>query len=84
MTTSRERALRSAAEVYAVARVDLDLARSKAEAAWTRLQASPDTLEYQIDWSVARRREAAVAARARQAERDYVMAGGYVVTDSGE
>ena len=44
----------------------------------------PDTVEYQIDWNVARRQEAAAAARARQTEREYVKAGGYALTDPEE
>jgi hypothetical protein len=45
-------------------------AEAAGQAAWTRLEASPATLEYQIEWSVARREEPAAAdrlIRARQA-----------------
>jgi hypothetical protein len=79
--TSDRRALRAATEAHAAARVELELAQHEAEAAWARLEASPDTIEYQIDWNIARRREAAAVAQARQTERAYTRAGGYALAD---
>lgn len=81
MSRPDQRALRGAAEAQAAARAELALAKREAEAAWARLQANPDTIEYQIDWNVARRHEAAAVTRATQAERDYIKAGGYALTD---
>jgi hypothetical protein len=76
--------VRAAAEAYASARAELQAAHQQADAAWTRLQASPDTLEYQIDWSEARRHEAALAARVAAAEREYVRVGGYARDEPDE
>jgi len=78
-----QRALRAAAEAYSAARHDHQAAQAAAEAAWERLEASPETLEYQIDWNAARREEAAAAWRLKQAEEAYRRAGGYVA-DSEE
>ena len=81
MATDGQRALSAAVQTHAAARAELELAVREAEAAWDRLQASPDTIEYQIDWNIARRHEAAAVARARRSERDYMEAGGYALTD---
>lgn len=77
-------ALRAATEAYKIARVDLRAARAQTNAVWTRLQASPDTLEYQIGWSTARRHEAAAASHLVDTERAYVSAGGYARSDPEE
>ena len=67
MTVDR-RALHAAAEAHAAARAELERAQREAQAAWARLEASPHTIEYQIDWNIARRTEAAAVARTRQTE----------------
>jgi hypothetical protein len=79
--TVDEQALRVAGEAYAAARAERELAQREAEAAWVTLEASPDTIEYQIAWTLARRHEAAALARTVQAERRYVRAGGYALAD---
>ena len=76
MAQSTEHGLRSAADDYATARAARAAASDAADAAYERLQASPDTLEYQIDWSEARKREAAAVFRERTAEVAYRLAGG--------
>jgi hypothetical protein len=55
------RTLAAAAQAYAVAREEHRMAEEAANAAYNRLETSPDTIEYVIDWNVARRREAAAA-----------------------
>jgi hypothetical protein len=72
------RALRVAAEAYVAARRDQEAAKAACDAAYERLEASRDTLEYEIDWETARREEAAAAWRLRRAEETYHRAGGYV------
>jgi hypothetical protein len=57
-------------------------AEDAADAAYRRLEAGSDTLEYQIDWDVARRRAAAAAANMTRAERALVDAGGYADDDA--
>ncbi|HTX12600.1 MAG TPA: hypothetical protein VME22_28545 [Solirubrobacteraceae bacterium] len=70
--------LRAASDAYLVARREHDAATAAADAAYDRLQASPETLEYQIDWNVARRAEAAAAWRLERARTAYRQAGGYL------
>jgi hypothetical protein len=84
MTTRDRHRLPAAAEAHAAARAQRDLAERRAQAAWDRLQASPHTIEYQIDWSIARRGEAAAEAKVAQTERDYLRAGGYALSDPGD
>ena len=79
-----QRQLRVAADAYAAARDEVRVARKLADAAWVRLQASQDTLEYQIDWSSASKREAAAAARLEAAKAAYRDAGGYAAGDPEE
>ncbi|HTZ63344.1 MAG TPA: hypothetical protein VMB51_04515 [Solirubrobacteraceae bacterium] len=76
-----EQALRAAAVHYASARHDCRVAEDAARAAYLRLEASPDTLEYQIAYSEARKREAATALRKRRAQETYLLAGGYSEQD---
>jgi hypothetical protein len=78
MSEADQRALRAAAAAYTGARREYDRARTAAQSAHDRLEASPETLEYQIDWSVARRAEADAAWRLERAEEAYRQAGGYV------
>lgn len=78
MSEANQRSLRAAADAYAVARADYEAAKADSDAAYDRLEASPATLEYQIDWNVARRAEAAAALRFSQAEEAYRGAGGHV------
>ncbi|MGO9820218.1 MAG: hypothetical protein ACLPTJ_06165, partial [Solirubrobacteraceae bacterium] len=79
-----QRQLRAAADAYAAARDEVRVARNLADAAWVRLQASQDTLEYQIDWSSASKREAAAVARLEAAKAAYRDAGGYAAGDPEE
>ena len=65
---------RGSCEIRELAEAVAELRRAEAaaQAAWTRLEASPSTLEYQVEWSLARREEAAAAGRlkrAREADR---------------
>jgi hypothetical protein len=76
-----QQALRAAADAYAAARADYEAVKDAADAAYERLEASPDTLEYQIDWNVTRREEASAASRFKRAENSYLRAGGYVARD---
>lgn len=76
-----QQALRAAADAYASARREHDTAKAGAEAAHRALEASPETIEYQIDWNVARREEVAAAWRLRQAEEAYRTAGGYLADE---
>ncbi len=78
MSRVDQRALRSAGDAYAAARRNYEAAQATANRAYERLQASPETLEYQIDWNVARRREAAATWRVKAAEEHYRKAGGYL------
>jgi len=64
-------AVRAAAHACAAARSNYNAARAAADAAYERLQASPETIEYQIDWNVLRRQEAAAAWRLDQAQEGY-------------
>ena len=73
-----QRALRAAADAYSATRSEYEAAKAAADQAYERLQASPETIEYQIDWNVARREEAAAAWRVKEAEARYRRAGGYV------
>jgi hypothetical protein len=73
-----QRVLDAAADAYAAARREFEGATSAADQTYERLQASPETIEYQIDWNVARREEAAAASRVKEAEERYRKAGGYV------
>jgi hypothetical protein len=73
-----QQALRVAADSYRTARQQYAAAKVAAHTAYQRLQASPETLEYQIDWNVTRREEAAAAERLRQAAEAYRKAGGYL------
>jgi hypothetical protein len=41
-------------------------AEATAQEAWVRLETSPGTLEYQIEWGVARREEATAAYRLKR------------------
>lgn len=72
-----QRALRVAAGAYSAARSEYDAAKAAADETYERLQASPETIEYRIDWNVARRDEAAAAWRLKVAEERYLTAGGY-------
>lgn len=83
MSRVDQRALQAAAVAFGAARNDYEAAKTDADAAYERLQVSPETIEYQIDWNVARREEAAAAWRLSQAEQAYREAGGYVA-DSDE
>jgi hypothetical protein len=78
MSAVDQRALRAAAEACAVARHQHRAAKDDAAVAYDRLQASAETIEYQIGWNVARREEAGAAWRLKQAEDAYRAAGGYV------
>ena len=78
MSEGDQRALGAAADAYAVARRDYERAVTTAAAAYERLEARPDTLEYQIDWNVARRAEADAAWRLKRAGDAYREAGGYI------
>jgi len=78
-----QRALRAAAEVYSTARREYEAATAAADAAYERLQASPETFEYRGEWLSARRHEAEVASRLKHAEETYRLAGGYL-SKSGE
>jgi hypothetical protein len=73
-----QRVLEAAADAYAAARREYEHATSAADQTYERLQTSPETIEYQIDWNVARREEAAAAWRVKEAEERYCNAGGYV------
>jgi hypothetical protein len=73
-----QRALRAAADAYAATRSVYEDAKAAADQAYERLQASPETIEYQIDWNVARREEAAAAWRVKESEERYRKVGGYV------
>ncbi|HTP18743.1 MAG TPA: hypothetical protein VMJ65_04015 [Solirubrobacteraceae bacterium] len=73
-----QRVLDAAADAYAGARREYERATLAAGQTYERLQASPETIEYQIDWNVARREEAAAAWRVKEAEERYCKAGGYV------
>jgi hypothetical protein len=83
MTGVDQQALRAAADAYAAARADYEAVKAAADAAYERLEGSPETIEYQIDWNLARREEAAAAWRFKQAEDSYLGAGGYVAGDEG-
>lgn len=74
-----QRTLRAAADAYVMAICEYKAATAEAHAACDRLQASPETIEYQIDWNVARREEAAAHRRMNQANETHRRAGGYVV-----
>jgi len=78
MARIEPRTLDDAAGAYAGARRRYAAAKASADAAYERLQASPETLEYQIDWNVARRAESAANWRLKWAEEAYREAGGYV------
>jgi len=78
-----QRALLTAADAYAAERDRYRAAKDRAAATYEHLQASPETIEYQIDWNVARRGEAAAAWKVKQAEDAYRRAVGYVA-DSDE
>jgi hypothetical protein len=72
------RALRAAADAYAAARADYETVKADADAAYERLETSPETIEYQIGWNVACREEAAAAWRLERAEEAYRKAGGHL------
>jgi hypothetical protein len=76
-----QRRLRAAADAYAAACEDYRRLADAAAAVYRRLEASPGTIEYQIEWSQARRAEAAAAARRARAERLHRAAGGYARRD---
>jgi hypothetical protein len=78
-----QRVLRAAAAGYVAARDRYRDAKDAAAAAHDRLQASRDTLEYEIGWNLACKQEAHAAWRLKQAEAAYRAAGGYV-DDSDE
>ncbi|MGH2887223.1 MAG: hypothetical protein ACRDPA_31760 [Solirubrobacteraceae bacterium] len=78
MSCIDQRVLGAAADAYAAARREYGDAKAAADQAYERLQASPETIEYQIDWNVARREEAAAAWRVKDSEERYRKAGGYV------
>ena len=78
-----QRRLRAAAEAYATTRDEYRAAEEAANAAYRQLEASPDTLEFQIDWSEARKREAAAAWRMKDAEKALREAGGYARVEPG-
>lgn len=79
--TGGDDALQAAAAEYASAIRECAAAEERANRAHRRLEASPDTLEYQIACAQARKREAAAALRKRRAEKTYLAAGGYVRKD---
>jgi hypothetical protein len=78
MSESDQRALGVATDGYVAARSDYEHAVTASAAAYERLEASPDTLEYRIDWNLARRAEADAAWRLERAEAAYRKAGGYL------
>jgi hypothetical protein len=78
MSGSDQRVLAAVGDGYAAARREYERAKAVADQAYERLQRSPETIEYQIDWNVARRKEAAAAWRVEEAEERYRKAGGYV------
>lgn len=59
---------RASEELRARARRDYERALAASALAYERLEASPDTIEYQIDWNLARLHEAAAARRLAQAD----------------
>ena len=75
-------ALRAAADAYAAAREECRVAEVATNAAYERLDANPESLEFQIDCDEARKREAAAALRTRRAKRAYIEAGGYEDDDA--
>ena len=81
MTGADQRALRAASDAYWAARREYETARAATDATYDRLHASPETIEYQIDWQVARREDAAAAGRLRRAEAEYRNARGYLADD---
>jgi len=78
MTHAANHALQVAADAYAAASAECKAASDAADAAYERLQASPDTLEHQIDWAETREREAAATFRMCTAVIAYRLAGGDV------
>jgi hypothetical protein len=68
--------VRSAVDAYLVARREHSEAEAAATAAWERYESNPDSIEYTIDWHVARRHEAEVALNAREATEALRRAGG--------
>jgi hypothetical protein len=84
MADAAAHGLRVAADAYATARAECSTASDAADAAYEQLQASPGTLEYQIAWSDARKREAAAVFRARTAAVAYRLAGGTLIDDNDD
>ena len=78
MPQDEQRALSAAAAGYVAARRDYEQAVTAAATAYERLETSPETLEYQIDWKLARRAEANAAWRLERAKHAYREAGGYI------
>ena len=76
-----QRRLRVAAEAYGAAAAELWTAHDEAQAAWTRLETSPYTLEYAIGWNTARRHKAEGAARVATARRACLEVGGCAATE---
>lgn len=64
--------LKAAAAVLSAASRECAAAEDEANRAYQRLEASPDTLEYQIAYSDARKREATAALRKHQAQAGYM------------
>jgi hypothetical protein len=75
LVTIDKHAVRTAAKAYAAACRELREAEDAANAAWDRLETSPSTIEYQIDWNVARKHEAEMALKRRHAEQALRAAG---------
>jgi hypothetical protein len=81
MAHAANHALQVAADAYAAASAECKDASDAADAAYERLQASPDTLAYQIDWTETRKREAAAVFNKRTAAIAYRLAGGHLADE---
>jgi hypothetical protein len=68
--------VQSAVDAYLTARREHAEAEAAANAAWERHEWNPDSIEYTIDWHVARRHEAEMALKAREATEVLRRAGG--------
>lgn len=75
--TVDQRTLQAAAEACAAPRDQSWAAKDHASAVYDRLQASPDTIEYRIEWTSRAGDEAAAAWTCKQAADAYHGAGGY-------
>lgn len=81
MVHAADHTLQAAADTYAAASADCKDASDAADAAYERLRASPDTLEYQIDWTETRGREATAVFNKRAAAIAYRLAGGHLADE---